>query len=195
MANKAVMIKSGVILFAVGGTLLLSACSGASRPSVAYQTPAPVITPAPAPRPNPEPKPEVVTESPKESPKAETVQQPPEAAEQVQTARVETAPAPKPAPRPVTPPPPPPPTMHDVLNLDRSALTDMLLAPRLKRQEAPAEVWQYIGQTCVLHVFFYPSVQDSQLSVDHLEATSPTGAKYPTNSCLAELVTAKAREP
>jgi len=188
--SRAVMNRAVVFSFAVGSALLLSACSGAPGPSVADNTPAPVITPAPAPRPAAISKPEVVADAPK----AEPVQSPPETPEPVRTARVEPAAVPAPKPEPV-PAPPPPPTMHDVLDLDRGALTDMLLAPRLKRQEAPAEIWQYVGQTCVLHVFFYPSVQDRQLSVDHLEATSPTGAKYPTNSCLAELVTAKAREP
>jgi hypothetical protein len=182
------MIRAGSI---VVGALLLSACSGPARPPVAHKSPAPVVTPVS----KPAAKPETVAEAPKaETVQQPAVQQPPETPEPVQTARVEPAAVPAPEPAPV-PAPPPPPTMRDVLNLDRGALADMLPSPRLKRQEAPAEVWQYVGQTCVLHVFFYPSAQDRRLSVDHLEATSPTGAKYPTNSCLAELVTARAQEP
>jgi hypothetical protein len=43
--------------------------------------------------------------------------------------------------------------------------------PALLRQEAPAEVWQYLSLNCALHLFFYPpegAAKGSELRVSHI---------------------------
>lgn len=176
----------------IGGALWLGACALApQKPSVARAAPAPLESPQPpkpdiavAPTPPENPPPPTTPPVPKTPPaKAKPEAKPPP----VQAAVVTPPPVAKPAP----PPPPPPPTAQDVLDLDPVALTALLQSPRLKRQEAPAEVWQYFASHCVLHVFLYPAAQGAGLSVDHLEATDTSGAKSPTDDCLAELAAAK----
>jgi hypothetical protein len=94
-------------------------------------------------------------------------------------------------PEAVTPPPPPPPplpTTRDVLGLKPVKVSQMLGQPGLIRREKPAEVWQYAGSDCVLHVFLYDDEPSGTFRVDHLEATDLQGAMTSTDSCLAEMV-------
>ena len=61
--------------------------------------------------------------------------------------------------------------------------------PRLRRQEPPAEVWQYRGQDCVLDFFLY---QDAQtFKVVHIEARDLSARLVETRSCLRRLLEAR----
>ena len=40
--------------------------------------------------------------------------------------------------------------------------------PNLRRQDSPAEVWQYLAQQCALHLFFYPKSSGEALVVRHI---------------------------
>ena len=40
--------------------------------------------------------------------------------------------------------------------------------PNLRRQDSPAEVWQYLAQQCALHLFFYPGKSGEELVVRHI---------------------------
>ncbi len=78
------------------------------------------------------------------------------------------------APWPVSPPPPSPsgaswrkvarqtpaPPLNDdpeqVMGLDDEALEALIGPPGLRRDEHPAQVWQYRGESCVLDLFLYP---------------------------------------
>ena len=58
---------------------------------------------------------------------------------------------------PPTPAPPATPAMksRQLVGLDRGGLNSLLGKPTLLRQDASAEVWQYVAPDCVLHVFLY----------------------------------------
>ncbi|MFP6774286.1 MAG: hypothetical protein VCE74_18440 [Alphaproteobacteria bacterium] len=71
-----------------------------------------------------------------------------------------TTPAATLATTPVVPPTPAPPATpamksRQLVGLDRGGLNSLLGKPTLLRQEASAEVWQYVAPDCVLHVFLY----------------------------------------
>ncbi len=40
--------------------------------------------------------------------------------------------------------------------------------PNLRRQDSPAEVWQYLTPACALHLFFYPGASGDALVVRHI---------------------------
>ncbi len=40
--------------------------------------------------------------------------------------------------------------------------------PNLRRQDSPAEVWQYLARDCALHLFFYPGTSGEALVVRHI---------------------------
>ena len=107
----------------------------------------------------------------------------PEPVKQLASKPVAQIQAPKPAP--VSPPLP---TGDDVLGLGPTKVTDLLGEPKMVRRETPAEVWQYAGADCVLHVFLYDDEPSGTFRVDHLEATDLQGSKAPTDTCLAGLV-------
>ena len=78
------------------------------------------------------------------------------------------------------------PDMAALIGTDEARLTRLLGEPRLRRREVPAEVWQYAGKSCVLHVFFYRAGSGGYRVV-HVEASrrsQPAGA----GDCLGELI-------
>ena len=86
-----------------------------------------------------------------------------------------------------------PPPVDDDPERFRAATPTMLVAelgePRLRRQEPPAEVWQYRGQDCVLDFFLY---QDAQtFKVVHIEARDLSARSVETRSCLRRLLEAR----
>ena len=48
-----------------------------------------------------------------------------------------------------------------LVGLDFNATKALLGDPALQSEEPPAKIWAYNGGTCMLHVFFYPSVGDN----------------------------------
>jgi hypothetical protein len=48
-----------------------------------------------------------------------------------------------------------------LVGLDFNATKALLGEPALQADEPPAKIWAYNGGTCMLHVFFYPSVGDN----------------------------------
>ena len=86
-----------------------------------------------------------------------------------------------------------PPPVDDDPERFRAATPATLVAelgePRLRRQEPPAEVWQYRGQGCVLDFFLY---QDAQtFKVVHIEARDLSARSVETRSCLRRLLEAR----
>lgn len=59
-------------------------------------------------------------------------------------------------------------------------------APQLKRREAPAEIWQYRGEGCVLDFFLYDN-GGPEIEVIHLEARDAAAEKTDPEPCFAEL--------
>jgi hypothetical protein len=137
-------------------------------------TPAPAAAPAIAPV--------VTTVAPASSPAVE------EKKPAVEEKQVAARPVDKPAaikkPKAVEPPPI---TVADILGAGPAKVTGILGEPGLVRRESPAEVWQYAGTGCVLHVFLYDDEPSGTFRVDHLEATDLQGARASTNHCLTGL--------
>jgi len=165
--------------------VIVASCTSRPQQSVMqdYKPPASKASPVAANQPTPQPAvvkktPEPVAE--KSAPAAPVIAVP--AAPKV---AIISPPA---KPEAVTPPPPPLPTTRDVLGLKPLKVSQMLGQPGLIRREKPAEVWQYAGSDCVLHVFLYDDEPSGTFRVDHLEATDLQGAMTSTDSCLAEMV-------
>jgi len=133
-------------------------------------------------------------------------------------ARAPTAPAPPPvaapvtapvaavvSPPPATPPPAttappvpdepdlaaipaPPPRSRDLIGLDATEVALRLGPPALKWREPPAEVWQYPGPACVLHVFLYG--EPGAATVRHVAARPLRAAGPAPEGCYAALIAA-----
>lgn len=77
-------------------------------------------------------------------------------------------------------------TADQLLGQESQAVQVALGQPRRVRKEAPAEIWQYDGGSCVVDLFLYP--EGGKQKVTHLEARDSTSGKtIDTNSCLAKL--------
>lgn len=94
--------------------------------------------------------------------------------------------------------PPEPPKLEELRGLNAAQLTQLLGKPTLLRDEATAQMWQYRGETCVLHLFLYPGPGGSgggEKRVQYVEARPrQTGAAAATSGpseCLATLVGAR----
>jgi hypothetical protein len=60
------------------------------------------------------------------------------------------------------------PDIKDLAGLKPADVLSMLGQPDLRRNEPPAELWQYRAADCVLNLFFYSDAGDSRLT--HAEA-------------------------
>ncbi|MFN4281869.1 MAG: hypothetical protein ACK4NA_04420 [Alphaproteobacteria bacterium] len=125
--------------------------------------------------------------APPASPKAATAtpRAPAEASPQRQAAL-----PPSPPPREL---PPEPPKLEELRGLNAGELTQLLGKPTLLRAEATAQMWQYRGESCVLHLFLYPAGGAAgEARVSYVEARPrQTGAPAVTagpSECLATLV-------
>ena len=98
---------------------------------------------------------------------------------------------------PMREPPPEPPKLEELRGLDAGQLTQLLGKPTLLRDEATAQMWQYRGETCVLHLFLYPGsgAASGEKRVQYVEARPrQTGAPAATtgpSECLATFVGAR----
>lgn len=64
------------------------------------------------------------------------------------------------------------PDIKDLAGLKPADVLSMLGQPDLRRNEPPAELWQYRAADCVLNLFFYSDAGDSRLT--HAEAWQRT---------------------
>jgi hypothetical protein len=86
---------------------------------------------------------------------------------------------------PSAPPPAPPKPMFDpdiFLGLTVQDLEDRYGAPRLKRGEGVARVWQYVEGDCVLHLFLYAGGEEGDqkgFRVEHVETKLRAGPDNP----------------
>ncbi|MEK9754077.1 MAG: hypothetical protein VW338_12845 [Rhodospirillaceae bacterium] len=78
-----------------------------------------------------------------------------------------SAPARRPAEQPV-------PALSSLAGVDDMRVLSLLGAPHFRRTDAPAELWQYRLNGCVLDLFLYPA-SGGGLTVDHLSTRSLTG--------------------
>ena len=74
-----------------------------------------------------------------------------------------------------------------LVGLDFNATKALLGDPALQLEEPPAKIWAYNGGTCMLNVFFYPSVGDSVFRVLTYEVR---GGEIKAGATTADLSTA-----
>jgi hypothetical protein len=73
-----------------------------------------------------------------------------------------------------------------LIGADRARLTDLLGEPRLRRREAPAEMWLYAVKACVLRIFLYRA-DAGAYRVAYIEA-SRRRAGADAEACLGQLI-------
>jgi len=93
-----------------------------------------------------------------------------------------------PLPVPTAPAPAPPQTFNPstLIGLDGDQVEQLLGAATLRRREPPAQVWQYPGQGCVLHLFLYE--KDGAYRVEYFEARNSEGNIEKDAACIDGVV-------
>ena len=88
---------------------------------------------------------------------------------------------------------PPDPAINDdpqqLIGMGPASLNAFLGAPELIRREAPASLWQYRADDCVLDVVLYPDRGGDK--VTYLEAREDGATKMAARSCLNKLLRAR----
>ena len=88
---------------------------------------------------------------------------------------------------------PPEPAINDdpeqLIGMGPASLNAFLGAPELIRREAPASLWQYRAEDCVLDVVLYPDRTGDK--VTYLEARENGATKIPPRACLNKLLRAR----
>ena len=88
---------------------------------------------------------------------------------------------------------PPDPAINDdpqqLIGMGPASLNAFLGAPELIRREAPASLWQYRAEDCVLDVVLYPDRGGDK--VTYLEAREDGATKMAARSCLNKLLRAR----
>lgn len=84
-----------------------------------------------------------------------------------------------------------------LLGMDRGALTDLLGNPTFVRKEAPAQLWRYRNDTCLLDLFLYNDDDPyrRRFTVKHYEVRGERGAKAEAEACLKDLLLARMTKP
>jgi hypothetical protein len=92
---------------------------------------------------------------------------------------------------------PPEPIINDdpqqLMGIGPGALSAVLGEPELIRREAPAEIWQYRNDGCVLDVFLYDTA--GRRTVTYIEARDGTAQRIETRACLNTLLRARLARP
>ena len=88
---------------------------------------------------------------------------------------------------------PPEPAFNDdpqqLIGMGPASLNAFLGAPELIRREAPASLWQYRAEDCVLDVVLYPDLSGDK--VTYLEAREDGATKIAPRTCLNKLLRAR----
>jgi hypothetical protein len=84
-----------------------------------------------------------------------------------------------------------------LIGLDPDGVEAMLGPPDLRRDEAPAALWQYRNEACVLDLYFFPDAGGGPVTVADYAARArtptPAGGPVDTPRCLGSLVGRAAR--
>ena len=78
---------------------------------------------------------------------------------------------------------------QQLIGMGPASLNAFLGAPELIRREAPASLWQYRAEGCVLDVVLYPDRSGDK--VTYLEAREDGATKMPARTCLNKLLRAR----
>lgn len=83
-----------------------------------------------------------------------------------------------------------------LIGLDHAGVTAMLGEPEFRRKDAPAELWRYRGEHCMLDLFLYgpdkAAAADKRVLVRHVEARALSDGRVTTTECLRALLRARA---
>lgn len=74
----------------------------------------------------------------------------------------------------------------ELLHLSAAEVRRKLGPPDFRRQDPPAELWQYRGESCILDLFLYD--RDSVLQVTHVETRPGNGIDLTPSGCYATLL-------
>jgi hypothetical protein len=87
----------------------------------------------------------------------------------------------------------PPATPGALIGFDRVRLQSALGQPSLKRVEAPAEIWQYTAQACVMDIYFYEAdKQPGIFAVSYVEVRPLGPVPVTEQDCLHGFLAAQA---
>ena len=81
-----------------------------------------------------------------------------------------------------------------LIGLERADVAALLGPPKLLRRDPPAELWQYLSDACVLHVFMYVTGDAGRYRVRHVEVRDRQ-AKSAAPHCYAQLINAPTATP
>ena len=81
-----------------------------------------------------------------------------------------------------------------LIGLERADVAALLGQPKLLRRDPPAELWQYLSEACVLHVFMYVTGNEGHYRVRHVEVRDRQ-ADVAAPHCYAELINAPSVVP
>lgn len=108
---------------------------------------------------------------------------------------------PEPVPRVASPPESPRlaalrarfPNAQSLIGLSAAETEDAFGAPAFKRKDPPAEIWQYLSDSCRLDLFLYR--KGDAVTITHLDArdAKKPGASAPADACLNSVLARRAR--
>jgi hypothetical protein len=75
---------------------------------------------------------------------------------------------------------------NNLIGLNKFEIIELLDAPKFKRTEHPASIWQYQSFVCFVDIFFYSNKK--AMVVDHVEIRSKDVKKVGEKSCFASLL-------
>lgn len=81
----------------------------------------------------------------------------------------------------------PPPALDSLLGRSPAQVEELLGRPDAERVDGPAQVWQFRGRDCVLHMFFYPHGGETVRRLMLVDATQRLGGPATPAACLAGL--------
>lgn len=78
---------------------------------------------------------------------------------------------------------------HQLMGLAPHAVNRLLGPPSLLRTEAPAEVWQYTAEDCVLDIYLYAEEKmPDRSTVTYYEIRRSDRAKSGARACFGEII-------
>ena len=81
------------------------------------------------------------------------------------------------------------PNPASLIGMERADVAALLGPPKLLRRDPPAEMWQYLSDACVLHVFMYTSGDGESYLVRHVEIHDRKANEAPPH-CYTTLINA-----
>ena len=80
-----------------------------------------------------------------------------------------------------------------LVGMEALQLSDLLGEPSLKRNDSPAQIWQYRTVDCAFNLFLYQEAGRNSHSVAHYEAVPfATATNQSAKSCLGSILQKKA---